>query len=39
MGIACMEYLSKKYKQEHNDDSKEKTSADEKLDKEASEEV
>ena len=38
MGIACMEYLGKKYKQE-NEDSKEKTSADEKLDKEASEEV
>lgn len=39
MGIACMEYLGKKYNQEHNDDSKEKTSSDEKLEKETSEEV
>lgn len=38
MGIACMEYLSKKYKQE-NEDSKEKTSTDEKLEKETSKEV
>lgn len=38
MGIACMEYLSKKYKQE-NEDNKEKTSSDEKLEKETSEEV
>lgn len=38
MGIACMEYLGKKYKQESNEINKEKTS-NEKSEKETSEEV
>lgn len=37
MGIACMEYLGKKYKQENED--KKKTSSDEELEKEVNEEV
>lgn len=39
MGIACMEYLSKKYKQENNEVDEKRTSSDEKLEKETSEEV
>lgn len=38
MGIACMEYLSKKYKQEDNDGSKEKISYVEKQEKETNKE-
>lgn len=38
MGIACMEYLSKKYKQESNETNKEKIS-NEESEKEISEEV
>lgn len=38
MGIACMEYLGKRYKQESNETNKEKTS-NEKSEKETSKEV
>lgn len=39
MGIACMEYLGKKHKQENNEVDEKRTSSEKKLEKETSEEV